>query len=170
MLSAEDNEDLCQEVTIHEIEIALRSLADNKISRPDGFPASFFKYYWPLVEDRVTCEVMPFFQTGVLSPSWKKTFIVLIPKRVDATKPEHFHPTSLYNMVYKLIAEILVKRLKPLLNDLISKEQGAFVSGRLISDNIMAAQEVAHWLEMTDTTSKFIFAKLDMERAYDKMR
>ena len=73
-------------------------------------------------------------------------------------------------MVYKLIAEILVKRLKPLLNDLISKEQGAFVSGRLISDNIMAAQEVAHWLEMSDTTSKFIFAKLDMERAYDKMR
>ena len=56
------------------------------------------------------------------------------------------------------------------LNDLMSPEQGAFVPGRSISDSILIAQEIAHSLELSCGSDSYILAKIDMERAYDKMQ
>jgi len=60
---------------------------------------------------------------------------------------EHYRPISLCNTSYKLVTKILIRRLKGILNDLISPEQGAFVPGRSISDKILVAQEITHSLE-----------------------
>lgn len=55
----------------------------------------------------------------------------------------HFRPLSLCNASYKIISNILVNRIRPLMNDdLISPLQIAFVPKRLISDNISLAHEL----------------------------
>jgi len=119
----DDNHWLCRGISPFEIEESLWSLANNKAPGPDGFLASFFKLYWPLIKRKVIKKIQLFFQTGNMSPSWKKTYIALIPKRSDAPKPDHYRPISLCNTVYKLMAKILVHRLKPVLGKLISEEQ-----------------------------------------------
>jgi len=106
-------------------------------SSPDDFPASFFKQFWPIVKKKIVSEILGFFSSGVMANSWKHTFIASIPKCNTPTRVEHFRPISLCNTLYKLVAKILVRRMKGILNELISLEQGAFVPERVISDNIL---------------------------------
>lgn len=55
-------------------------------------------------------------------------------------------PTSLCNVIYNMFAKILVNRIKPVSNSFIGDAQSVFVSNRLITDNILIAIEVFHWL------------------------
>lgn len=59
-------------------------------------------------------------------------------------------------------------RLKNILPLIISPAQGAFVSGRLISDNLLIAHEMIHGLKTNPRYKEdFIAIKTDMSKIYD---
>ena len=104
--------------------------------------------------------------------SFKKnvTFITLIPKVHSPRKVSEFRPISLSNVLYKLIAKVLANRLKPLLPKVISETQSAFMSERLITDNILIAHETLHYLkERRKGKMGYMALKLDMSKAYDRV-
>lgn len=73
-------------------------------------------------------------------------------------------------MGYKIISKVLCQRLKGLLPNLISETQSAFVSGRLISDNMLIAQEMFHGLRTNNSCKeKFSAKKTDMSKTYDRV-
>jgi len=81
-----------------------------------------------------------------------------------------FCPISLCNVSYKVISKVLSFRLKKLLPGLISETQSAFVAGRLITDNILIAQENFHALWTNPACrKKYIAIKTDMSKAYDRV-
>ena len=53
-----------------------------------------------------------------------------------------FKPINLCNVTYKIISKVLVNRLKPLMNSLITPYENAFIQGRQIIDNIILTQKV----------------------------
>ena len=80
-----------------------------------------------------------------------------------------FHPISLCNVSYKIISKIFCQRLKKLLPKVISETQSAFVAKRLITDNILLAQEAFHALRTNPICkAKFVAIKTDMS-AYDRV-
>lgn len=78
-----------------------------------------------------------------LSPL-KKTLIVLIPKTQTLKKMEELRPINLCNVVYKLVANTIANKMKKALDSIISPFQLAFVSERLITDNMVVGFECIH--------------------------
>uniref|UniRef100_A0A803NLJ9 Reverse transcriptase domain-containing protein n=1 Tax=Cannabis sativa TaxID=3483 RepID=A0A803NLJ9_CANSA len=74
--------------------------------------------------------------------SINETYLVLIPKKSNASKVCDFRPISLCSTFYKVIAKTIANCLKTVLTSLISHNQGAFLSNRIIFDNILIANEV----------------------------
>lgn len=56
------------------------------------------------------------------------------------------------------------------MSHLISPNQVSFVPGRHISDNIMIAQEMLHKCKKSTGKKGFIIWKVDLSKAYDKLR
>ena len=95
--------------------------------------------------------------------------IFLIPK-VD--KPEElgqFRPINLCNVVYKIASKTVANRLQSILPEVVSKEQSAFVLGRLITENIIIAYECLCFMKKKRTReNRFCALKLNIKKAYDR--
>ena len=96
------------------------------------------------------------------------TFLSLILKEWGVDSLGKFRPISLCNIILKIITKVMENRLKPLMLGLISLEQSGFVEGRQILDGIILTQEMIHSMKQTKTTCMLI--KVDLEKAYDKVR
>ena len=96
------------------------------------------------------------------------TAIVLIPQGANPEELKDFHPISLCNVIYKIISKCLVNHLRPFLDQIISKEQSAFVLGRLIMDNALIAFECVHAIQR-NVGEEFCAYKLDLSKAYDRV-
>ena len=98
------------------------------------------------------------------------TTIVLIPKVAHPENLTEFRPISLCNVVYKIVSKCLVNRLRPLLEELISPNQSAFVPRRMITDNAIIAFECLHLIQQSSTErNNFCAYKLDLSKAYDRV-
>ena len=152
------------------METALIQMHPTKALGPDGMSATFFQNYWGIVGNDVTCMVLNVLNNNMSLIEINRTNITLVPKIKNPTNMTDFIPISLCNVVYKLISKVLANRLKIILPQIISENQSAFLTGRLITDNVLVAFELMHYLEHKKDGKKGVMAiKLDMSKAYDRI-
>jgi hypothetical protein len=81
-----------------------------------------------------------------------------------------FETNLLVNSLYKTVAKVLANRLKSMLEKCISENQLAFIPGRSILDNAMAAIEIIHFMKSKTRGKKGEVAlKLNISKAYDRI-
>lgn len=169
-VSAEMNSSLLRPFTEEEIRSALNTIGDLKSPGADGMSSLFYKKHWHIVGADVTREILQFLNGGDMPTKWNDTTVVLIPKVKNPNNLKDLRPISLCNLVYKVAAKVLANRLKSVLPDVISQNQSAFVPGHLITDNILIAYELTHYLQNKRRgLEAFAALKLDMSKAYDRV-
>ncbi|KAL0283696.1 UNVERIFIED_CONTAM: hypothetical protein Sangu_2873600 [Sesamum angustifolium] len=122
----------------------------------------------PRMLDDTMAANMYFFGGSTIPKSFTATTIILIPKVESPKTWKDFRPISLCNVSNKILTKVLCQRIKPVLPSLISKTQSGFVPGRVISDNILIAQELVHKIGNKRNEGNVIL-KLDMAKAYDRL-
>jgi hypothetical protein len=126
---------------------ALESIGDLKAPGVDGMPVVFYKNLWQLIGERVKHEIWTVLNGGNIPDGWNDTLIVLIPKVKNPEKLKDLRPISLCTVLYKLVSKVIANRLKVVLPDIISASQSAFVPRCMITDNVLLAYELTHFLK-----------------------
>ncbi|GAA0160773.1 hypothetical protein LIER_17251 [Lithospermum erythrorhizon] len=133
---------------------ALFSMRKGKAPGLDGMPTSFYQFYWDIVEEDISNMVLNCVNEGRFLRKFNFIVIALIPKVPNPIEITQFRPISLCNTIAKLIAKVLAERLKRVLDSIVSASQSAFVPNRLITDNILLAYEVHHFIKLRKTGRK----------------
>ncbi|KAL0297842.1 UNVERIFIED_CONTAM: hypothetical protein Sangu_3176600 [Sesamum angustifolium] len=130
-LTDEDRRSLCIMPTLKEVWEAVFSIDLDSVAGPDGFGAAFFDTCWEIISEDVFAAVTEFFHGVEMPKCFTAITICLISKR---TSPACWSPITVAKW---------------------------FVPGRLLSDNVLLAQELIHSLESRRPEANVVF-QLDM--------
>jgi hypothetical protein len=168
LIHADDCVGLGSPPSSDEIRACVFALSKDSACGPDGFNGSFYRSSWDIIQSDLCLAIQHFFSGSDLPISWSSTNLILIPKCEKPRSCSEFRPISLCNFTNKIISKVLASRLSPYLDRIISSSQAGFVKGRLITDNVLLAQELVSQIDRKVRGSNVIF-KLDMEKAYDRI-
>ena len=164
------NQELIRPFKGHEIKDAIFSMHPDKSPGPDGMNPGFFQHFWDVIGEDVISSCLYYLNNQLMPTGLNTTSIVLIPKVKHPDKLSDLRPISLCNVLYKIMAKAVANRLKIVLPSIISDSQSAFILGRLITDNVMVAFEVGHYLKRKRQGKEGMAAfKIDMSKAYDRI-
>lgn len=66
--------------------------------------------------------------------------------------------------MYKIVSKVIVARIRPLLVDLVSLLQAAFIPGRKGIDNAIIVQEIIHTMAKKKGRHGVMAIKIDLEK------
>ena len=86
-----------------------------KSPRPDGFHAYFYQRNWQIMGEDIAKFIQTLFLTACIPEDLTQIKLVRIPKVPNPESVTQLRPINLCNTLYKLLAKLLVNRLKPFL-------------------------------------------------------
>uniref|UniRef100_A0A803NBD5 Reverse transcriptase domain-containing protein n=1 Tax=Chenopodium quinoa TaxID=63459 RepID=A0A803NBD5_CHEQI len=143
LLSDDQKNSLYRAFSVKDVKLALWSIDDDKALGPNGFSSKFFKDSWDIVKDDL-CKVE------------------------DASCVSQYRSIACCNVVYKLISKLLCYRLKEVLFNIMSENQGTFVGGRSILDNILVCQDMLKNYN-NKRKGRRCTTKVDLRKAYNSV-
>jgi hypothetical protein len=127
---------------LSEIEQALQALPKEKAPGADGLPTEFLVGLWDSMKDDLLAVYKEALEVSYLCRDLNTGILCLLPKGGNKILIKNWRPITLLGTVYKLLAKTMVRRLQPMLGQLIRPNQTGFLKGRSIIDNVFLAFEM----------------------------
>ncbi|XP_026458825.1 uncharacterized protein LOC113359400 [Papaver somniferum] len=130
-----------------EIKAAVYELDHDSFPGPDGFGGWFYMKCWGIIGSDV----------------------ILLEKVKNAKKPQQFRPICLANFFFKIFTKIIAMRLSIILSKIISPQQGGFIKGKSIQEQIALASEMVNEIDISRRGGN-VAMKIDITQAFDTIR
>jgi mannosylglycoprotein endo-beta-mannosidase len=155
--------------TEEEVRNVINQMPGDKAPGPDGFTGIFFKKCWDIIKVDVMNVIHLFGDLHAENFHWLNSAnIVLLPKKEGAEQITDFRPISLIHAIAKIISKMLALRLAPLMDELVSNAQSAFIKKRSIHDNFLYVKNLATRFHKNKIPA--LLFKLDIRKAFDSVR
>ena len=92
---------------------------------------------------------------------------MIYKQKGDVAELKNWRPITLMNCDYKILTKVLANRIKPVMGDVVSEDQGCGVNGRTIHDQLILLQETYDYHVQSGRSCLFI--SLDQEKAFDRL-
>ncbi|KAL0355849.1 UNVERIFIED_CONTAM: putative mitochondrial protein [Sesamum radiatum] len=169
-VTPEMNSQLLHPFTEAEVKHAIFCMFPFKSPGPDGMSPVFFQKFWSIVGPDVTNSVLRILNDHSLLYKMNYTHVVLIPKCNNPELVSQLRSISFRNVGVKIASKCIANRLTGILNDIVPPTQSAFIPDRLITDNVLLAFELNHFLKVYSRSKKgYVALKLNMSKAYDRI-
>ncbi|GBG59413.1 hypothetical protein CBR_g38439 [Chara braunii] len=159
--------DLDRTFTVEELSQSLKSMAKGKSPGVDGLSVEFYATNWGVLDPLLVELYNEVLVGGKLGKGMTHGVITVMFKKGDKSEVRNWRPISLLNVSYKILAKALTHMLSKYLPELVEKDQGAFVQGRSIFNNIVTAIESLELIQ--EENRDMVVRLLDLEKAYDKV-
>ncbi|GBG83099.1 hypothetical protein CBR_g36717 [Chara braunii] len=143
--------------TEEELTVTLKCMARGKAPGDDGLPVEFFAACWEVLVGDLVSLFNEIRDGGRLGKTMTRGIISLLFKKGDRSDTRNWRPISLLNVVYKLLAKLLANRLGHYSPGLVQRDQGAFVRGRSIFENVVTAIEALELIERDELDVTVLF-------------
>ena len=120
VVSESMNEFLTRPYIREDDDVAIKQMAPLKASGLDSMPPLFFQTFWSDIGLDVSESMLSCLNSRTILNSINHTFLTLIPKVKNPETIAQFRSISLSNVIYKILSKVIVNRLKPFLNSIIS--------------------------------------------------
>ena len=153
-------------ITILELEQALKMTKENRSPGIDGISINFYKNCFDIVGEHLTRVLNTCFRTGEIPYDMKISILTLLYKKGDPELMENYRPLSLQNNDLKLLTKIMCIRLKALMGSLVSEHQYANNS-KNISTAITLLRDLYSCSKKR--SNEHFFVSIDFVKAYDSI-
>ena len=113
--------------------------------------------------------VQSFFLFGSMPYGVNATILSLIPKTTNAQTMKEYRPIACCNFLYKVISKFLANRIKIIFPEAIEANQCAFITDRLLLENVLLASELVSGYHRSETEAKCAI-KFDISNAFDTVK
>ena len=155
------------DLSLQELEAALKSMKNRKTPGLDGLPAELYKKFHGKLLPPLLKIAQHSAHVGQLSNTQRKAVVTLIHKKDERANLANWRPISLLCVDYKIIAKALALRLQPVLAEIINPDQTCGIPGRSINDNIWMLRDLIDYA--TEKQEPAIRFTLDQEKAFDRV-
>ena len=112
------------------IKKALFSQKANKVPIVDGIISGFLQKIWNVTKSQIVGTIQYVFISKQVPQFLNETLLMLSPKIQSPKTINQLRPISLYTTSYKIISKVIVFRLRPFLDNIISLYQVAVILNR----------------------------------------
>lgn len=113
-LTREKQLELIHEISIEEIDAAIKDMPKDKSPGIDGYPIEFITTHWGLVKEEVYADMQLFFRNGKRMRTWNCTTITPVPKVPSPSYVKDFRPIACCTTLCKIVDKILTSRINRL--------------------------------------------------------
>jgi Reverse transcriptase (RNA-dependent DNA polymerase) len=160
--------DLTTVITSQEINHVIDNWLSHKAPGPDGFTGEFYKAFRQLiVPDLLATYNSVLTQPNQTLEPLNRSYIVMIPKKKNATDLGDYRPISVINAIQRILSKILAARLQPHMSGLLQPTQTGFLKGRHILEGFYYAQEIV--TAATKQSKQIALFKADIYKAFDSL-
>ena len=153
------------EITMREVEEAIKKSKNGKAAGGDGIPAELIKEGGDNLKVWLKGLYNEIWRTGKPPKEWTRSIICPIFKKGDKTECKNYRGISLLTHVGKMYEGILERRLRAVLEDRLGEWQYGFRPGRSIVDLVFSLRMVIEKAWEWDRPQYIAF--IDLEKAFD---
>ena len=163
----EENASLKLPITTEELRLAVMGGKRNKAPGLDGIPNDFLQSAWQYIHSDLLEVVNNMYLDGVILPSQTRGVVGYVPKTPAPVTSSEYRALTLLNSDVKLLARVMVNRIKPLLHDILHPGQHCGVRENTILGAVAAIRDTVAEAEMTN--APICLLSLDFQDAFDRV-